>query len=151
MTRHDGEEFERLLAHGVAELGVEVHAYCLMLNHFHLLVHCPDGGLSVFMQRLMSRYTRYANARLGRDGALFRGRFRSKPIGSPEQIINTSVYIHRNPDDTARAGELHEYRWSSLRWYVDRGSPPSWLSRDVVLGYFGDEPERYLAYVANGV
>lgn len=125
LTRRDGEAFERLLGQGVEESTVELHAYCLMPNHFHLLLHCPEGGLSRFMQRLTSRYSRYANARLGRDGGLFRGRFRSIAIGTPEQLINTSVYIHRNADDLAFVGPLHEYRWSSLRWYAGEAGPPA--------------------------
>lgn len=148
MTRRDGDEFERLLALGIDESDVELHAYCLMPNHFHLLVHCPEGGLSQFMQRLGARYTRYANARFRRDGPLFKGRFWSKVVDTPEQMVNASVYIHRNADDIAFEGRLHEYRWSSLRWYADPASAPAWLSLAAVMGCFADDPQRYLGYVA---
>ena len=151
LTRTDGEEFERLLARGVEESTIEVHAYCLMPNHFHLLLHCPDGGLSRFMQRLASRCSRYANARLGRDGALFRGRFRSIAIATPQQLVNASVYIHRNAEDLAAGPSLREYRWSSLRWYAgESADAPAWLTQGFVLDCFSGDRARYLAYVEQG-
>jgi REP element-mobilizing transposase RayT len=67
-TKGDGEAFESLLAEGSERFGVEAHAYCLMPNHFHLLLHCPLGGLSEYMQRLGSIYSRRINRRLGGDG-----------------------------------------------------------------------------------
>ncbi|WP_395159643.1 transposase [Ilumatobacter sp.] len=74
----------------------EVLAYCLMDNHFHLLLHCQSGGLSDAMQRLGSAYTRHVNDRVGRDGPLFRGRFHSRLIGDVRYLANVVRYIHRN-------------------------------------------------------
>src|SRR5690606_6704455 len=109
------EQFEALLADGHERHGVEIHAYCLMTNHYHLLLHCPDGRLSDFMHHLSSQYTRLVNADLGRDGPLFRGRFRSLPIESEQYLAAVGRYIHRNPLDIRPPVVLSQYRWSSLR------------------------------------
>jgi len=73
----DRQEFLRLLGDGVERFGHSVHAYCLMENHFHLVVRTGKTPLSVIMQNLMSRYTRYVNRRTRRYGHLFQGRFKS--------------------------------------------------------------------------
>ena len=67
---------------------IEVRAYCLMANHFHLLLHCPNGGLSPAMQRFSSLFTRHVNDRHGRDGSIFRGRFHSRVIAEETYLLN---------------------------------------------------------------
>ena len=84
----DRVEFGRLLAVGHDRFGVEVHAYCLMTNHFHLVLHCPDGGLSEYMQLLTSVHARHVNDRAGRDGPLYRGRFASRHIRDGRYLRN---------------------------------------------------------------
>ena len=115
----DGRTFEGLLGRAARRFGVEVHAYCLMTNHFHLLLHCPDGGVSDFMQFLGASYTRHLNDRLGRDGPIFRGRFRSLLIDSDRYLAAVGRYIHRNPLDIGPDTDLAQYRWSSFRHYCD--------------------------------
>ncbi len=131
---HDRDRlsFEKLMGHLAVELGLEIHAYCLMGNHYHLLLHCPDGGLSTFMQQLSSSYTRIVNERLGRDGPLFRGRFHSVPVVSELQIAYAAAYIHRNPIDLVPEAALDAYRWSSYGVYMGRRSAPTWLTRSTI-------------------
>jgi len=117
--------------------GVQIHAYCLMDNHYHLLIHCPDGGLSAAMQRLGSLYTRHVNDRLGRDGAIFRGRFHSRIVDSDAHLLAVVRYIHRNALDLPGVGAVDEYRWSSHRTYLGHRRRPPWLHLDVVLGLAG--------------
>jgi hypothetical protein len=126
-----------LLAEGRETSGVEIHAYCLMTNHYHLLVRCPAGGLSAFMHRLGSMYTKHVNRRLGRDGPLFRGRFRSLVVDSPEYLHVAGRYIHRNPLDVPMCRDIDRYRWSSLRYYVTPASPPAWLTTSTLLDAHG--------------
>ena len=95
----DRIEFGQRLADMFDLFGIRIHAYCLMGTHFHLLCHCPDAGLSASMQRLGSLYTRHVNDRLGRDGALFRGRFHSRLIADDAHLLAAVRYIHRNPLD----------------------------------------------------
>ncbi len=84
----DFGRFEWLLGDAATACGVEVHAYCLMSNHFHLLLHCPVAGLSEVMQSVQFRYAQWFNHRYDRDGPLFRGRFRSVLVDNDEQLAH---------------------------------------------------------------
>jgi REP element-mobilizing transposase RayT len=128
----DGMRFESLLGNYSARHRVEVHALCLMTNHFHLLVRCPEGGLSAFMHDLSTRYARYANDQRGTDGPLFRGRFRSLLIDSDAYLAAVGRYIHRNAKDLPGVVDLVGYRWSSLRYYAGRSPAPQWLTMSVL-------------------
>jgi REP element-mobilizing transposase RayT len=134
----DRVEFGHLLEVGYERFGVEVHAYCLMPNHYHLLLHCPLAGLSQFMHQLGSVYTRHVNDRLGRDGPLFRGRFHSIPITGDRQLLATVRYIHRNALDLAGVTSAADYRRSSHRAYLGHRRSAPWLRTDVILAHFAD-------------
>ncbi len=123
--------------------GVETHAYCLMTTHYHLLLHCPNGGLSDAMQRLGSIYTRHLNDRVGRDGALFRGRFHSRLVVSDAHLVAAARYIHRNALDLPGVDRVERYRWSSHRAYLGHRAAPPWLRTDVVLGHFGNDTTAF--------
>jgi REP element-mobilizing transposase RayT len=82
----DRVEFGRLLGEIHTKWGVETLAYCLMDNHYHLILHTPDGGLSEAMQYLGVVYTRHTNDRVGRDGPICRGRFAS-------MLVTTDSYL----------------------------------------------------------
>ena len=144
-TRNDGLAFEHLLADATTVLGVELHAYCLMPNHFHLLLHCPHGGLSKYMQRVGANYSRRINARLDGEGSIFRSRFHSRLLDSPTYLAQAGRYIHRNPLELSPPVDPTSYRWSSLRYYAGLDVPPPWLHtstlRDICSG-------DYLDYVA---
>lgn len=143
----DRIEFERLLGVGNVRFGVEVHAYCLMGNHFHLLVHCPRGRLSDFMHQLGSVYVRHVNERVGRDGPLFRSRFHSIPVDSDAYLLSAARYIHRNPLDIQPDVQVDRYRWSSHRIYLARRAAPTWFRGDTILGLFGDDRELFDRFV----
>ena len=129
------------------QYGVEVHAYCLMGNHFHLLAHSPGANLSEAMQYLLAVYTRRFNDRHGVDGALFRGRFRSKVIDHDAYLLQASRYIHRNPLDIDPTMPLAGHRWSSYSSYVVGRPGLRWLELSAVLGLVGHDTNRYRAYV----
>jgi REP element-mobilizing transposase RayT len=142
----DGSRFLALVGEGAEMSGVRVLAYALMSNHYHLLLHCPVGGLSDFMHRLGSMYTRYFNVRTASDGPIFRGRFHSLPVTTPEYLDHAGRYIHRNPLDVRPRVRLDEYRWSSYRFYVGAERPPAWLSTDE-LGSMHADPPAYREFV----
>ena len=143
----DRVEYGRLLGVGHERFGVEVHAYCLMPNHYHLLLHCPLAGLSAFMHHLGSVYTRHVNDRIGRDGPLFRGRFHSIPIIDDRQMLATARYIHRNALDVAGVTSPAEYRWSSHRAYLGLRRQAPWLRTDAVLAHFDGDIEAFARFV----
>ena len=92
-------------------------AWCLMDNHFHILVELDMTSLSAAMRRMLSAYATYFNMRYGRTGHLFQDRFASEPIDSDEYLLAVVRYIHRNP---VKAGisKTCNYRWSSYGAYV---------------------------------
>ncbi len=147
-TRSDGECFEHLLGEACARSTVEVHAYCLMPNHVHLLLHCPSGGLSDFVQHLISQFTRQLNKRIGSDGAVFRGRFHSLSTDDMEYVSRVGRYIHRNPLDLANAGPIDRYRWSSMRAYTDANCCPRWMHTDVLPALIDGGRDAYREFVA---
>ena len=121
------------------ENGVEVHAWCLMSNHTHLLVRGDLEALSAAMRQLGSVYARYFNFRHLRSGPLFEGRFCSVAVQSETQFVNVIRYIHRNPvyhDETAR---IASWPWSSYRNHVE--GAPGFCVTSVALSIFGSVKE----------
>lgn len=123
--RRDRERFLELLAEASDEHSIEVLSYCLMGNHFHLLVHTPQDTLSPAMQLLCGRYAAWFNHRHGRDGPLFRGRYHDQLVTSDPQLLATVRYIHRNPVEIGEP--LGSYRWSSHPAYMQPAAAPRWL------------------------
>jgi REP element-mobilizing transposase RayT len=141
----DRIEFGQQLGAVFELFGVRMHAYCLMDTHFHLLCHCPNAGLSDAMQRLGSLYTRHVNGRLGRDGALFRGRFHSRLISDESHLVATVRYIHRNALDLPGVTRASDYRWSSHPAYLGFRRTPPWLCTDLVFsGWTGEMIDRFV-------
>jgi len=125
---------------------LEIHAYTLMGNHFHVLGRSPEGELSRAMHRLGSEYARWYNHEHHRDGPLFRNRFVSVAVGSTEQLLTESRYIHRNPLAFVPTASLAAYRWSSLGPYLRRRERPDWLRLDLIDGLIGD-PDQHRTFV----
>ncbi len=139
--------FEELLSSQLDQRSIDIHAYCLMGNHFHLLVHCPEAGLSEAMRRFSSTFTRRTNSLAGADGPMFRSRFYSKVLRNAEQIAVVSRYIHRNPLELGK--DIREYRWSSYAAYLGTRDAPDWLRTDRILAEFGGSSFRYAGFVGD--
>jgi putative transposase len=116
---------------------VQVHGYCILPNHYHLLLHTPHGQLSAAMQRLASRFTQRINKERGRDGPLFKGRFRSVAVLDDAHLLQVSRYIHLNPIEAGLVSRPEDWRWSSAAAYLGLTPPPDWLHRDQILAMFG--------------
>jgi len=130
---HDRDVFLRILARACRDYGIEVHSYCLMGNHFHLLLCCPTEDLPGFMRDSKSRYARYFNERHARNGPLFRDRYLAKPITDDSYFIAALRYIHRNPLDLDSDTCLRTYPWSSHGVYLSLRPRPRWLNTDLGL------------------
>ena len=96
------------------QTSANVLAYCLMGNHFHLAIQVGPVGLSSFMQRLKSGHAERFNARHGRTGHLFQGRFKSKPCHDDGYLNRVIRYIHRNPVKAGFVATPEEWPWSSI-------------------------------------
>lgn len=117
--------------------GVRTLAYCLMTNHVHLVVRAPHGALPDAMHHMTSTYSHRLNARRGRDGPLFRGRYHSIPVESDEYLLWVTRYVHRNPLDITGVSSARDHRWSSHRTYLGLRPPPSFLDLAPVMDLLG--------------
>ena len=131
------------------------HAYCLMTNHYHLVVETPEGNLSKGMRHLNGRYTQASNRRHGRMGHLFQGRFKGILVDKDSYLLELARYVVLNP---VRAGMVKHpgmYLWSSYRAMVGEVPSPPWLATDGLLSQFGsrrtDARRRYEKFVMGGV
>ena len=113
----DRNRFLEGLASIVADEGAEIYAWCLMENHYHILVKLEIEKLSAGMKRLGSAYALYFNTRHERDGHLFQGRFKSEPVDSDEYFLTVLRYIHQNPVKAGLSSTC-DYPWSSYRAYA---------------------------------
>jgi len=139
----------------VAELGRiatkhcwEVWSWCLMTNHFHLVVRSPDSALSAGMQELNGNHSRRTNHRHGRCGHLFQNRFFSVVVASDSYATNSNIYVVRNPVKAGLCTSPVDWPWCSYRATVGLEPAPAWLAVDAVLGLFGrDREEAIRSYV----
>jgi len=145
------DRFTQLLADLVDRFGIETHAYCLMGNHYHLLLHTPLGNLGRGMRHLNGVYTQFFNRDQGRDGALFRGRYKAILVDADAYLLHLSSYIHRNPLEAGMVECLADYSWSSYAAYAGHTKPPPWLCRGMVYSMLGGKAKRYRSFVEKGV
>jgi len=116
VTDRDRHQFMRRLYESADKHAVDVLAFCLMGNHFHLVLRCPQQGLSPCMHYLESIYAREFNVRHRRRGALVRDKFHNKLITDEGQALATVRYVHRNPLELGI--DIRSYPWSSYRAYA---------------------------------
>ena len=133
----DCEKFLQYLEKAAERFALIIHTYCLMGNHYHLLVETPEPNLSMTMQWLNVSYATYFNRKQDRNGHLFQGRFKAILIDADAYLKQLSRYIHLNP---VRAGLINtpgQYRWSSYPAYIGEQQAPKFLMTDMLLGNFG--------------
>lgn len=151
-TNSHREFFLTLLGDTHEQFNAEWHAYCLMTNHYHLLVRTPNGNLQRIMRHVNGLYTQYFNRTEQRDGPLFRGRYRAILVDAQSYWLQLSRYIHRNPVEAQLVSDPADYAWSSYRAYTGIDCPAQWLTTDYVLKAIGhrDCHDRYVEYTAGG-
>jgi putative transposase len=133
----DYEKFIQYLEKAAERFALIVHTYCLMGNHYHLVVETPEPNLSTTMQWLNVSYATYFNRKQDRSGHLFQGRFKAILIEVDAYLNQVSRYIHLNP---VRAGIVEspgKYRWSSYATFVGERIPQKFLKTDRLLCNFG--------------
>jgi len=146
-----GDDDRRLFQDTIGETAdrfeLEVFAFILMTNHYHLLLRTKLPNLSKAMQWFGVTYTRRFNNRHSRSGHLFQGRFKSTLVENDAYMLELSCYIHRNPLRAAMVKRLVDYRWSSYPAYAYGKKPQGWLQTDMILSQFaGKGKDRHKAY-----
>jgi len=117
--------------------GARIHCYCLMGNHYHLLLETPDGNLSQIMRFVNGSYSSYFNKRHERAGHVFQGRYKSLLVDADAYCLTVSRYIHLNPVKEGMVECPWEYKWSSCMDYVSNSSSSGWLKKKFLLSFFG--------------
>jgi REP element-mobilizing transposase RayT len=124
---------------------IDIFAYVLMSNHYHLLLRTQKANLSACMQWFGTTYTRRFNLDHYQSGHLFQGRFKSILVQNDAYLMQLSYYIHYNPLRAGMAKRLIDYRWSSYPAYAYNRRHPKWLNKELILSQLQAE-NKYRQY-----
>lgn len=139
---------------GLKKRQIELVNFCLMPNHFHLIIReMKEGGISKYMQRLQNSYTKYINTKYNRSGHLLQGAYKAVLIENNKQLLYVSTYVHKNPR------ELKEYKnkelkyfWSSYKDCVFENRWGEFLQFDVITSQFSNKySQSYQNFVETSV
>ncbi|HEX2768023.1 MAG TPA: transposase [Geobacteraceae bacterium] len=147
----DRGKFLEYLESATTRYGAIIHAYCLMSNHYHLLLQTPGGNLSQIIRHINGAYTTYFNVKRKRAGHLFQGRFKAILVEADEYLVELSRYIHLNPVRVGIVERPEQYQWSSYPSYAGYIKSPAWLRTGFILGCFTkrtkDAHKKYRTFV----
>ena len=151
----DRQEFLSILEQVITQFNWTCYAWCLMDNHYHLLIQTPDGNLSKGMRQLNGVYTQASNRRHRRVGHLFQGRFKAILVDSDAYLLELARYVVLNPVRAAMVKKPADWQWSSYRASVGLVPAAPWLAADGLLALFAKRrslaQQRYAQFVAEGI
>jgi len=151
----DRQRFLGLLGREVEQQGWRCYAYCLMNNHYHLLIETPEANLVAGMRRLNGAYTQGFNRRHQRVGHLFQGRYKSIVVERDSYLKELCRYIVLNPVRAGLVEAPQEWRWSSYTETARAGARPAWLKVEEVWGLFSEREDQarvaYRRFVGQGM
>jgi len=154
MSDTDRTDFLDLLGQVVERFNWLVHAYCLMDNHYHLLIETPDGNLSKGMRQFNGVYTQISNRNNNRVGHVFQGRYKAILVQKESYLLELARYIVLNPVRARMVKDAKAWPWSSYRDTVGYRETPDWLSVEWLLAAFGKRrssaQQKYRQFVAAG-
>jgi putative transposase len=152
---HDRELFLNSLAQVTRRFHWICYAYCLMNNHYHLVIETPDGNLSKGMRQLNGVYTQAFNKRHGRVGHVFQGRFKAILVQKDSHFLEVCRYAVLNPVRAKAVRHPREWKWSSYSATAGLVPPHGCLTVDEVLSHFsqrkGISQEKYCDFVHDGI
>lgn len=125
--KEDFEYFIELLAQGCQKFNIVLHNYCLMSNHYHLLIELKDENLSKFMRYLNATYAIYFNKKYKRSGHLWQGRFKSWYVASEAYLYILMRYIEQNPLKAKMVDKISNYPYSSSHHFFKTNNMPIYL------------------------
>lgn len=121
---------------------IHIAAYCLMSNHYHLLLQTPAGNLARAMRHINGVYTQRFNRHWKTDGQLFRGRYKSILVEEDSHLLELLRYIHRNPVRTNICKSVNTYPWSSHSGYMSNDRKWDWIHKASLLGMFSQDSQK---------
>ncbi|MBW1810823.1 MAG: transposase [Deltaproteobacteria bacterium] len=135
--------FLEIVGEAVFRYRLELHAYSLMPNHYHLLARSLEGNLSRCMRHINGGYTQWLNKKRSWDGPVFRGRFKSQLVQDDEYLRYLLAYIHLNPIEAKLVIRLDSECWTSHRAYLGKESIPPWLNVKTFLHLFSGKTKLH--------
>jgi len=153
LKNYHREMFLALLAEISSKFHVEIHSYCLMDNHYHLLLRTILPNLSKAMRHLNGLYTRRFNISEERDGSIFRGRYQAILVEEEAYLLQVSRYIHLNPVAAKICNDPINYPWSSYANFITKTKKYAWINTNLILSHFNEKNqyELYQEYVQQGI
>ncbi len=151
----DRTAFLNVLGEVVSRFRWQCHAYCLMGNHYHLMIETPGGDLSKGMRQLNGVFTQWSNRRHQRSGHLFQGRYKAILVDRDTYFLELARYIVLNPVRARMVKHPRQWPWSSYGAMTGKSAAPAWLTIDVLLAEFGrsrrSARRKYQQFVEEGM
>ncbi len=155
LTDEDRRAWINIFAAACKRFNWICHAYCLMNNHYHIVVETVDGNLSKGMRHLNGVYTQWFNRHHGRIGHVFQGRYKSILVEKEHYLLELARYVVLNPVRARIVEDVRDWPWSSFPAMIGEATRPTWLARDWLLGRFGQQRDiaigGYIDFVRAGV
>ena len=154
LDEQDRRRFLSFVAETCERTGWSCYAYCLMTNHYHLLLQTPSANLSSGMRQLNAGYSQAFNRAHGRSGHVLQGRYSAIHVERESHLLEVARYVVLNPVRAGLVSAAVDWPWSSYRATVGAAPAPAWLAVDAILAAFSGTPERaierYRNFVAEG-
>ena len=151
----DRNDFLTIFGSVISQFNWVCYAYCLMSNHYHLLIQTPDSNLSKGMRQLNGIYTQSYNRRHNKTGHMFQGRYKSILVDEDAYLLELSRYIVLNPVKANMVKHVGLWSWSSYKAMIGESQSPDWLSSDYLLSQFSPQRKtainRYITFVEAGL
>ncbi|NKQ40225.1 MAG: hypothetical protein HF962_01475 [Sulfurovum sp.] len=149
--KDDYEYFEELMCFHAKSYGITIHNYCLMRNHYHLLIEIQTENLSKFMRQLNMSYAIYFNKKNKRVGHLWQGRFKSWYVTDEAYLYTLMLYIEQNPLKANMVKQLEEYPYSSYKNFLDSDNVPECLKQSWIVQNYKDDTDAIKAFLNTSV
>jgi len=150
ISEYDYEKFLEYLLKAKEKYGFYVYAYCLMSNHYHLLIETKLPNLSRIMQYINTSYSVYYNRKRNRSGHVFQGRFKSIIVEGDSYFLELTRYIHLNPVRAGISETPEGYKWSSFNEYITK-KRKTIIDKKEILKYYKIDPSKYKQFVLDGI
>lgn len=150
LSKYDYEKFLEYLLKAKEKYNFYVYAYCLMSNHYHLLIETKKPNLSRIMQYINTSYSVYYNRKRKRSGHVFQGRYKSIIVEGDSYFLELTRYIHLNPVRAGMSETPEGYKWSSYNEYITN-KRKNIIDREEIFKYYKIKPSKYREFVLDGI